>query len=332
MARLHFWLALVFVGVGLSLFASVRADEPATVEPIEASDSAAATISDADIAEDEEGSAKADDEDVKTKEEEKTSRKSKKTKQAELPARDVGLFQARDDGDLEVKFVAKSAKAGRVIITNHSKQPLSIKLPEAFVGMPALAQFGGGGGGGRGGGGGGGGGGQSVGGGGGGGGGGVFSIPPERTAKIDVALLCLEHGKPDPSSTMDYVMVPANEVLDKPEVIELVKAFGRGELDHGAAQAAAWNLNSDMSWEALASKEVKSQFYRNRPYFSREQIAAGMAYAQAAFHQAEINAAEYEKDDTEAEESVVEYEPAPGDEDYVAPADEEQVEEVEVVE
>ena len=61
--------------------------------------------------------------------------------------------------------------------------------------------------------------------------------------------------------------------MNEPAVIELLKAYGRGELDHGAAQAAAWNLNSEMSWDALAAKQTGTVRNINRsPYFSAEQI------------------------------------------------------------
>src|SRR5687767_737700 len=186
----------------------------------------------------------------------------------------VEFFQAMEDGQVDVKFIAKSDRAARILITNKTQEPINLQLPEAFAGVPVLAQIGGGGrggggfgGGGRGGGGlgGGGGGGQSVGGGVGGGGGGlgggglgggggIFSIPPEETAKINVPVVCLDHGLKNPSSANKYMIVPAEQHLDRPEVIELLKAFGRGELQHGAAQAAAWHLNSDLSWNEMAAK------------------------------------------------------------------------------
>ena len=205
------------------------------------------------------------------------------------------------NGDLDVTIIAKNDHAGRVIIANKTGVPVNIKLPEAFAAVPVAAQFGGGGGGqgggGFGGGGGQGGGQQSGGGGfggggqGGGGGGGMFSIPPDETAKIPVALVCLDHGLKDPSSSKPYKLVPAESHIDKPAVIELLKAFGRGELNHGAAQAAAWNLNSDMSWDALAAKQTGTVRNINRsPYFSTEQIRAGMAYAQEATRRAEVAA------------------------------------------
>ena len=222
----------------------------------------------------------------------------------------VDLFQAIDDDQVEVKFLAKNDHDARIIIKNKTKQPLNLQMPKAFAGVPALAQFGGGGGGRGGGGGGGRGGGgsggggqqQSVGGGGGGmggggmgGGGGQFSVPPEDTAKIDFEVVCLEHGKRTPNAAAAYNIVPADEFLaDRPAVVELLTAFGNGELKHGAVQAAAWHLNSDMSWDELASKLSGTRRSTNRaPYFTAEEIRTGMAYASEASRLAEANADKY---------------------------------------
>src|SRR3990172_259910 len=129
-----------------------------------------------------------------------------KPKRAAADAQQVELFEGMRDGRLDVTIIAKSDRAGRVLIKNKLGVPVSVKLPAAFAAVPALAQFGGGG---QGGGGQGGGGGQQSGGGGfggggggqgGGGGGGLFSIPPEETGKINVALVCLDHGLRNPSS------------------------------------------------------------------------------------------------------------------------------------
>jgi hypothetical protein len=232
----------------------------------------------------------------------------------------IGLFDAMEAGRVEVTFIAKSDRAARILITNREQQPIHLQLPDAFAGVPVLAQFGGGGGagglggGGRGGGGGFGGGGQGggqqsvgggLGGGGGGlgggglggGGGGIFSVPPEKTAKINVPVVCLDHGLRTPSASNKYKMVPAEEHLDRPAVVELLKAFGRGELQHGATQAAAWHLNSDLSWNELAAKlQGTRRSIRRPPYFSREEIQAGMAYSNEAVRLAEANAALYARD------------------------------------
>ncbi len=207
----------------------------------------------------------------------------------------VDLFEAMKRGDVEVQFIAKSDRQAKLIIENKTKNKIALDLPKAFAGVPVLAQgFGGGGGGGQFGGGGGGGGQQSVGGGGGGiggggggfgggGGGGQFSIPPEKIAKLDYAVVCLEHGKKDPSSSKPYEIRPIDSVVDRPEVVELLVAFGRGELDHGAAQAAAWNLNNDLSWgNSPPSSMARRAGAIRKPYFSQRQIETGMAYSREA--------------------------------------------------
>lgn len=218
----------------------------------------------------------------------------------------VELFGGVNDGKIEMKFIAKSDREARVILTNKTDKPMTIRLPEAFAGVPVLNQRPGGGGGGNFGGGGGGnfggggGGNQGIGGGfgggglgggglGGGGGGGFFSIPPEQTARLDVAVVCLDHGLRDPSSSKPYQMVPIEQYVNRPAVIELVKAFGRGELQHGAAQAAAWHLNNDLSWAELAAKQQGSErnLYRP-PYFSRYEVQAGMAYATEAARRGQL--------------------------------------------
>lgn len=250
----------------------------------------------------------------------------------------VELFDAIDEGLAEVKFIAMDDHRGRVFVENKTDQELQLRLPEAFVGVPVLAQLGGGGGGF---GGGGGGGGQAVGGGGGGGGfgggggggggfgggGGAFSVAPEKTAKINVPLLCLDHGKRIPSSKKPYKLVPAEEHLgSRPEVIELLAAFGRGELQRGAAQAAVWHANSDVSWQALAAKldGTARSFVRN-PYFTRYEIQAAVAYVQEATRRAAYRETPEESDTPEegesmsegAEEEVYE-ETAPESEDLAA--------------
>jgi len=139
----------------------------------------------------------------------------------EQPA-SVDLFDGMDRGDVEVVFIPLGAEKANLLVTNKTDKPLFVRLPDAFAGVPVLAQGGGFGGGGFGGGGGGlggggigggGGGGQALGGGGGGGfggggggfggggggfggGGGVLRIAPNRKTKTTVQTVCLEHADP----------------------------------------------------------------------------------------------------------------------------------------
>ncbi len=52
----------------------------------------------------------------------------------------VNFFAAIRNGDLDVKFIPRDSRRAQVLIKNNTDQPLSVKLPDAFVGIPVLAQ------------------------------------------------------------------------------------------------------------------------------------------------------------------------------------------------
>ena len=234
----------------------------------------------------------------------------------------IDLFDGMAEGALDVKMIPKDALQGNVFIKNTTDKPLTVQLPEACVGLHVLKQFGSGGGfgsgqggiggggaGGRGGGaqatGGGFGGGGMGGGGGFGGGGGIYSIPAEKVAKIPYQSVCLEHGKPDPRSKFQYLPVPVAEYTSDPVLQQLITRVGTTDgVDLGAAQAAAWNLNSQMSWEELAAKQYTYVGGAGaRPYFSPAQLyGAQTLVAQAA--SAAREEAEAAKEDASEERPV----------------------------
>src|SRR5438128_896471 len=61
------------------------------------------------------------------------------------PDEAVDLFAAKNAGQVSVRLIPHDEKSGQVLITNNTSAPLTIKLPEAFAGVPILAQRGGGG-------------------------------------------------------------------------------------------------------------------------------------------------------------------------------------------
>jgi hypothetical protein len=188
----------------------------------------------------------------------------------------VNLFAAQEAGDIDVQLIPKNAKEANVIIKNNTKKPLAIKLPEAFAGVPVLAQFGGQqggfGGGGLGGGN------QGIGGGlGGGQQGGIFNIGAEKLGKMKVPVVCLEHGKTDPNPRVKYEMKPIESLSDDPRVAAVVTMLGTGELSQQTAQAAAWHYTDDMSFEELARKiGVKHLNGSVEPFFHPSQVAGAM--------------------------------------------------------
>jgi hypothetical protein len=203
----------------------------------------------------------------------------------------LGLFEAIEVGRVEAKLIPKDAASGTVILKNLTGQPLSIKLPAAFAGVPVVAQAGAGlaGGNGLAGGGGVGGGNSNQGFGGGfggygggqfGGGGGFFSVPAGRPVKLKTVGVCLEHGKADPNPRVPYELRPIESFTQDAAVIALVEMLARGQIDQRAAQAAAWHLANGLSWEALAAKiGVKHLDGSTEPYFSAAEI--GRAYRAA---------------------------------------------------
>jgi hypothetical protein len=214
-------------------------------------------------------------------------------------ARQVELFSAIDAGELEVRFIPKNAQSANVMIRNKTDQPLTVRLPEAFAGVPVLAQpaggaagaanlggaGGGGGGGGQGVGGGFGGGGMGGGGFGGMGGGGFFNVAPDKVGKVEVACICLEHGKEDPNPRMKYEIKPIGSFTQDERVIEVCKMLGRGEIPQNAAQAATWHLTDGLTWEALASKnrvELRTVNYFERFFNPRELALAAQIVREAS--------------------------------------------------
>ena len=227
---------------------------------------------------------------------------------AAIPPDAVAMFDAMKAGEVEVKVIPKDSTTGTVTITNKTKKPLTIKLPEAFAIVPVAAQFGGigGGGGGNNNNNGGGndpnqgmGGGMMGGmggmgmGGGGGMGGGFFNVAPEKVGKLKFISVCLEHGKKDPNPRVPYEIRPLESFTNNPQVIETVKMLARGEVDQHSAQAAAWHLANGLSWQELARKiGAKHIGGATEPYFTAAQLSKAFAIAQEAAHRAEKNKGE----------------------------------------
>jgi hypothetical protein len=201
--------------------------------------------------------------------------------QAKSPADNSGdqvdMFSAIQDGQIDVKLIPKDSTQARVVISNKTDQPLTIKLPDAFAAMPVLAQApaaakpaaqpqqGGGGMGGM-----------------GGMGGGMFNVPPEKVGQFNVPLVCLEHGKREPSPRIPYEIRPLDSATQNPEVAEVCRMLGTGQLNQRAAQAATWHLNNGMSWEELSAKQYHYADGHTSPYFSAAEIQAAMQISAVA--------------------------------------------------
>ena len=120
-------------------------------------------------------------------------------------------------------------------------------------------------------------------GGGGRGGGGVFNIPPGRTGKVSVKTFCLEHGKPDPRPSVDYVIRPLEALSKDPAVRELCVMLANDEIAQPVAQAAGWNMANGLSWEFLLHKnrvQLSTGYFER--YFTPAQLQVAYQVVQAA--------------------------------------------------
>jgi citrate synthase len=83
---------------------------------------------------------------------------------------------------------------------------------------------------------------------------------------------------------MKYTIVPIETLTKDPNVIEVCKMLGYGEIPQNAAQAAAWNLANGMSWQELAVKnrvELKTIGYAERFFAPQELFLASRIVGEA---------------------------------------------------
>ncbi len=255
----------------------------------------------------------------------------------------VDLFQAMDHGEIKVIIRNKDAANANLIVENKTDKPLAIRMPPAFSCVPVMRQggagapgmggggmggggfggggmggggFGGGGGnqgvgggfgGGQGGGGFGGGGmgGGGMGGGGmGGGGGGFFNIPPGRVGKTSLKTFCLEEGKPDPRSRIEYRIQPLTDLNSDPKVFEMCRMLANDEIAQPVAQAAAWNVANGLSWhELLVKNRIERMDGSYERYFHPQHLVIAQRVTVASAQRAEARAKwlkEQKKYETEA--------------------------------
>ena len=121
-------------------------------------------------------------------------------------------------------------------------------------------------------------------GGGGGGRRGGFNIPPEKTMRVDVPLLCLDHGMREPSSSKPYVD-SADRELHRPTGGDRNRARRTPTaICRPAPRKRPCGISTAASsWDELAAKLTGTE--RNvvrEPYFSAEEMQAAMAIVSEA--------------------------------------------------
>lgn len=83
-----------------------------------------------------------------------------------------------------------------------------------------------------------------------------FRLPAGKTRTFRVNTVCLEHGKPEPSSRRPYKLVALEGFSPDPRLAALLSGLGNGQVSQKVAQAAAWHVSSGLSWERLAAEKI----------------------------------------------------------------------------
>jgi hypothetical protein len=206
------------------------------------------------------------------------------------------MLAAEQAGLVSVRYIPNDSRSAQIVVTNRSDRPLTLRLPEAFAGVPVLAQFGGGMAGPMGAQG------MNVGGFAGantpqaaagagvpnggpglGAAGGFQSLPPERTRSVRVPTVCLEYGKPEPTPRVAYQMVPLASRAGDPRLTMVLQGLASGDLSQKVAQAATWHIASGLTWDQLAAETIKhSGGDRDVAFFTEEELEAARIVVEIA--------------------------------------------------
>ncbi len=189
----------------------------------------------------------------------------------------VDLFQAMDHGEIEVIIRNKDAADANLIVENKTDKPLAIRMPAAFSCVPVMRQGGAGA--------------PGMGGGGMGGGGGFFNIPPGRVGKTSLKTFCLEEGKKDPRSRIEYRIQPLTDLNSDPKIFEMCRMLANDEIAQPVAQAAAWNVANGLSWQELFVKNrIERMDGSYERYFHPQHLAIAQRVTVASAQRAEARA------------------------------------------
>jgi hypothetical protein len=106
---------------------------------------------------------------------------------------------------------------------------------------------------------------------------GSFVVYPGQTRRFRFATVCLEHGKPEPSPRMTYRMQALDAFSTDPRLDVVMAALGSGTVSQKVAQAAAWHIANDLSWQRLKAETIHHVGGRpDEPFFQPGELATAM--------------------------------------------------------
>jgi hypothetical protein len=192
----------------------------------------------------------------------------------------ISVFDAIDNGQLDVRVVAKHANQLTIMLHNTTEQPLVVKLPSVFAAVPVLpeqqrlsaastqpqslgigyssptirkvappgnGQLWG-----------------AV------NSGGVLQVGPGRVVRRTLRSVCLEYGSPEPTPKDKYKLARIEDVESNKYVSRLL-GYLRAD-SHRVIQLAAWHLNNKMTWQQLSTIRIPPMPGRPGGVFRQQEL------------------------------------------------------------
>ena len=79
-------------------------------------------------------------------------------------------------------------------------------------------------------------------------------------------------AKPTRTPTTQYKLIPVSQYTDNEQLVALLTLVAKNAIDPHVAQAAAWHLSNNMSWEQLAAKQSTEIGSTDLPYFTQQTL------------------------------------------------------------
>jgi hypothetical protein len=102
----------------------------------------------------------------------------------------------------------------------------------------------------------------------------VLTIAAKKTVNEKVDSFCLEFGKPDPNRRIPYRLVRLEQFNQKAAVRELLREYGAGQHQQRVAQLAIWHVANGVPWERLARIRLGRAPGGGRRTFSQDEVLA----------------------------------------------------------
>ncbi len=115
--------------------------------------------------------------------------------------------------------------------------------------------------------------------------GGLATIPAGKSIQLRLKSVCLNYGKDEPRSKLNYRLIPVEAHSSDPVLAELLESY-TDRVDQDVMQAAAWHVANGLSWERVRQLPDRRIPGTSATLFSRKQVESARQLVAAAEEEA----------------------------------------------